>query len=92
MAINQGAWAEWQFASRQYDAEKDSIERRSLQYGMSCSKETWIQTRYLNDQLNKTKVRTQDTIYGIAYALGHLYSNSMAWSFVKANWNVLIEK
>lgn len=91
-AINNGGWPEWQFASQQYDLEKDSVSRRSLQYGMSCSKETWIQTRFLNDQLNKTKVRAQDSVYGLHYALGHLFSSSMAWGFVKSNWNLLVER
>jgi hypothetical protein len=59
---------------------------------MSCSKETWIQMRYLNDQLNKTKVRMQDGLSGINYALGHLYASSIAWNFVKTNWNLILER
>jgi aminopeptidase N len=90
-AIKHGSKIEWEFASSAYDTEMDASSRRKLQYAMSCTKEPWLITRYLNDQLNYTKVRRQDTILGLRYGLINSYSHPFAWNFIKQNWLHLIE-
>lgn len=59
---------------------------------MACSREQWIQTKYLNNQLNLNKTRKQDGLFGIIYSASSLYSNKLAWNFVKDNWKILIER
>ncbi len=83
---------EWLFTSERYDAEIDSNARNDLQYGMSCTKEPWLIQRFLNDQLNVTKVRAQDTLLGIRVAARSAYANSYAWYFSKSNWNELFTR
>jgi hypothetical protein len=33
VAIKNGGWREWAFAWKQYEAEKDPVSKKSLQYG-----------------------------------------------------------
>ena len=44
------------------------MQREYLQNGMSCTEEPVLMERYLNDQINSTKVRPQDTILGVTQA------------------------
>ena len=59
---------------------------------MSCTKEPWLIAQHLNNQLNESKVRTQDFLFGIRYATYKSYSNVIAWAFVKNNWNTISNK
>jgi hypothetical protein len=90
-AIRHGSQEEWELASREYDREIDGNSKRALQYGMSCTREPWLIARYLNDQLNEKKVRRQDCLAGLRYAMIHSHSNKIAWVFLKNNWNLLLE-
>ncbi|CAF0929907.1 unnamed protein product, partial [Brachionus calyciflorus] len=91
-AIKFGTYSEWLFASIQYDKETDSNAKRDLQKAMSCSKEKWIQLKYLNDQLNLNKTRKQDGLFGVRYSASNLYSNKVTWEFIRNNWNTLIDR
>ncbi len=70
----------------------DASSRRKLHAAMATTKEPWLIARYLNDQLNQTKVRKQDTVFGIRYALLNSYSNPYTWNFIKKHWTYLVEK
>ena len=59
---------------------------------MACAKQPWLVTRYLNDQINSTKVRLQDTAFGISYISEKSYGNTRAWTFIKDNWDYLVDK
>lgn len=59
---------------------------------MSCIKEPWLILKHLNNQLNDSKVRTQDALFGVRYATYKPYSNEITWSYVKTNWNTLTNK
>ena len=59
---------------------------------MSCTREPWLLNKYLNDQLNETKVRKQDTLSGLRYALSHSNSYSLAWNFIKDKWDEIINR
>ena len=78
--------------SQQYDNETDSNARNDLQFGMSCSKEPFLIKQFLKDQLNITKVRSQDTLTGLRAASRSYYSTEYTWNFVKENWNQLLER
>jgi hypothetical protein len=58
---------------------------------MSCVKDLWLISKYLNNQINQTKTRTQDSLIGIRYATYNPGSNIMVWNFVKDNWNLLLK-
>lgn len=59
---------------------------------MSCTKEPWLLNKHLNNQLNETKVRVQDSLTGLRYTTYKPYSNVIAWNFIKNNWNQLIQR
>ena len=59
---------------------------------MSCSKEPWLIKRFLNDQLNETKVRRQDFLRGISAAVRSPYGNLITWNFIKEYWLEIFEK
>ena len=91
-AIRNGGEKEWEFLSNQYDKELIASERRNLQEGMSCIKQPWLVSRYLNDQINASKVRLQDAWMGISYIADSSYGNMRTWSFVRENWDFLVDK
>lgn len=91
-AIRNGGDKEWEFASAQYDKEQQSSQRTNLQQGMSCTKQPWLISRYLNDQINSSKVRLQDSAAGISRMAASANGNLRTWIFVKENWNNLVSK
>ena len=91
-AIKLGSELEWSFANEQYEKESDSNIKRSLQYAMSCAKEPWLINKYLNNQINQTKIRNQDSLIGIRYGATKSYSNMITWKFVKNNWLELMKQ
>jgi aminopeptidase N len=91
-AIRHGGVREWEFASSQYDKELSATQRGYLQQGMACTKESWLISRYLNDQINATKVRPQDAISGLSAAAVRSSSNMRTWTFFTENWDILISK
>ena len=55
----------------QYDKQKlNANEQQDLQKGMACTKQSWLLTRYLNDQLNSSKVIKQYIENGLAASAG----------------------
>lgn len=56
---------------------------------MSCSKEPWLLNKHLNNQINQTKTRNQDSLTGLRYATYKSYSNMITWDFIKNNWLLL---
>ncbi len=88
-AIRNGGDKEWEFASLQYDKEQSAGQRNELQNGMSCTKQPWLVTRFLNDQLNSSKVRLQDSAIGLRIIALRPYANMRTWTFVKDSWEKL---
>lgn len=88
-AIRIGTVKEWEFASERYSKETDANQKNDLQSGMSCTKETWLLRRFLDDQLDETKVRKQDSLSGIRAAAVKSFGNALTWKFVKDNWQEL---
>jgi hypothetical protein len=83
---------EWEFASAQYDKELQASQRTNIQRAMACAKDPWLISRYLNDQIDSTKVRLQDASSGIAQVGGRTHGNLRTWTFVKDNWDYLVSK
>ena len=59
---------------------------------MSCTKQPWLISRYLNDQLNSSKVRLQDAASGLSLMASRTYGNLRTWTFLKDNWDELFAK
>jgi hypothetical protein len=84
-AIQYGSINEWEFASKQYDKEQDPSQKYYLQGGMSCTQQTALIERYLNDQINASKVRTPDSLLGISL----MRRSNLTWPFVKDHFQLL---
>ena len=56
---------------------------------MACTKQSWLLTRYLNDQLNSSKVIKQYIENGLAASAGKADSFMKTWNFVKSHWSNL---
>ncbi len=91
-AIREGGEKEWNFASYRYSKETDATERNNLLNGMSCTRLTWLISRFLNDLIDKDKVRIQDTLTGLRAAAIRPDSILKTWNFVKENWNELFSR
>ena len=59
---------------------------------MSCTKQPWLISRFLYDQINSTKVRLQDAATGISRMAATTHGNLRTWLFVKDNWDFLFSK
>ena len=59
---------------------------------MACTRIGYLISRFLNDQLNTSKVRIQDTLTGLRAAASKAEGNLKTWTFVKDNWNELFSR
>ena len=59
---------------------------------MSCAKQPWIISKYLNDQLNRSKVSLQYMETGLSASARNPHGHFITWNFVKNNWEYLIPK
>jgi hypothetical protein len=64
------------------------LQREYLQNSMSCTEEPVRMERYLNDQINSSKVRPQDTILGVT----KVAKSNLMWPFIKNNWSLFTDK
>ena len=59
---------------------------------MSCTRIGFLISRFLNDQLDKNKVRVQDSLSGLRSAATKAEGNLVTWNFVKNNWDELFSR
>ena len=59
---------------------------------MSCAVQPHLITQFLNDQLDETIVRKQDTLSGLRAAASKSTGNARTWEFVKSNWKELFDR
>ncbi|XP_039261490.2 aminopeptidase N-like [Styela clava] len=90
-AIRNSGIEEWNFAWERHGAATDNPTfQTSLRYGLACSKDPWILTRYLEYTLDPKKVRKQDAIRTMQYIGGEEYGRDIAWAFMVDNWELLV--
>jgi len=80
---------ELDFAFEQLDKRTDSALRRDLTFGLSCSRELWVLSKLLNQQLGN---RVIDPILAIRSVAVNPIGNPLAWNFLKSNWDYIFEK
>lgn len=69
-----------------YLATSDSSLQRRYLTAMAASRDPALLASLLADSLNKSVVRTQDSVSVIASVAGNAVGRAMAWQFVQANW------
>ncbi|XP_060566248.1 aminopeptidase N-like [Ruditapes philippinarum] len=90
VAIGEGGVDEWDFAWSQYQAANLAAEKSRLLAALSCSKETWILSRYLEMAIDANQIRRQDSVSVIVYISRNTIGRSLAWDFFRAKWDFLL--
>lgn len=90
-AIRHGDDELWNFAWDQYQNSSDAAENVKLLYGMSCSKQPWILSRYLERTLDKDQIRRQDATRAMSYIAKNSIGKYIAWSFFQNNYNTIVK-
>ncbi|CRK96557.1 CLUMA_CG010037, isoform A [Clunio marinus] len=89
-AIKHGDNEEWDFAwNRLLNATAPS-EKEILIQALGCSREHWILSRYLERTIAENgPIRKQDTFRVFSSVSNNVWSQSIAFNFIKENWNRL---
>ncbi|XP_053387330.1 aminopeptidase N-like isoform X1 [Mercenaria mercenaria] len=90
VAIAEGGIDEWEFAWNQYQTANVAAEKSRLLSALSCSKETWILSRYLDMAIDPNQIRRQDSVSVIVYISRNTIGRSLAWDFFRAKWDFLL--
>ncbi|XP_005989844.1 aminopeptidase N [Latimeria chalumnae] len=91
-AIAAGGDKEWNFALEMFKNATLATEADKLRYALSCSKEPWILNRFLQYTLDPQIIRKQDATSTISNIAGNVMGQSLAWDFVRANWNYIFKE
>ncbi|XP_063593106.1 aminopeptidase N-like [Penaeus indicus] len=87
-AIAEGGEAEWDFAWDQYIATSVATEKKLLLNSMSCTKQAWILSRYLEMTMNPGNgIRLQDAIYVLRSMSNNDVGRSLIWDYLTLHWN-----
>ncbi|XP_063609325.1 aminopeptidase N-like [Penaeus indicus] len=87
-AIAEGGATEWAFGWNQYLKSNVASEKAKLLYGLGCSKEVTVLTRYLEMAfLPNGDIRRQDSIIVFTSVAKNEFGRALAWSFLKDRWN-----
>nr|XP_022306251.1 aminopeptidase N-like isoform X1 [Crassostrea virginica] len=91
-AIKNGDIKEWDFAYKMYQESNVAAEKSRLMIALSCSKEVWVLSRYLQYTKISSEIRKQDATNVIVYISGNAVGRSLAWDFVRSNWDYLLKE
>ncbi|XP_070819161.1 aminopeptidase Ey-like [Chaetodon trifascialis] len=89
-AIAAGGEKEWDFAWSMYKQATIASEADKLMYALSCTREPWLLSRYLDWCLDPEKIRKQDATSTIVSIAGNPIGQPLAWNFIQANWDLIV--
>ncbi|XP_072020377.1 aminopeptidase N-like [Amphiura filiformis] len=87
--IKEGGQAEWEFGLERYQATSDSSEKNTWLYGLSCTQEPWILSRFLELVFDSSIVRQGDAPRLIGNVAKNYAGRALAWDFVREQWEFL---
>ncbi|XP_039261143.2 aminopeptidase N-like isoform X1 [Styela clava] len=91
-AIRDGGEKEWQFSWEQHHVSTNAQEQDDLRYGMACSKESWILSKYTKYCVDPNLIRGQDSIRScLGYIAEEEYGRDVVWSFMVESWDDLVD-
>lgn len=91
-SIEHGNKDDWNFLWRVYEKEQNPNERARIQRALTCSKEIWILSRYLEWIFDKTKpIRRQDGSHIFREIANNNYGRDIAFNFVRERWPTIKE-
>uniref|UniRef100_A0A3B5MA29 Alanyl (membrane) aminopeptidase b, tandem duplicate 1 n=1 Tax=Xiphophorus couchianus TaxID=32473 RepID=A0A3B5MA29_9TELE len=88
-AIAAGGVKEWDFAWEKFNTSTIAIEADKLRAAMACTTTPWLLNRYLEYTLDPGRIRKQDATSTIVYIAQNVDGQSLAWYFIKSNWNYI---
>ncbi|KAK3599710.1 hypothetical protein CHS0354_037183 [Potamilus streckersoni] len=92
-AIEDGGQDEWEFAYNKYKTANLAAEQSRLLSAMSCSKHTWILSRYLEMALmDGGDIRRQDAVSVIVWISRNSVGRALAWDFFRERFQSLLDK
>uniref|UniRef100_A0A8C2C7D4 Aminopeptidase n=1 Tax=Cyprinus carpio TaxID=7962 RepID=A0A8C2C7D4_CYPCA len=78
---------EWNFGWQMFQKATVAAEAVKLRSALACTKVPWLLNRYLEYTMNPEKIRKQDATSTIGYIASNIIGQSLAWDFVRANWD-----
>ena len=88
--IQFGSDLEWNYCWATYINATDASEKRLLLGALGSTRNHFLLSTYLSASLNKSLVRTQDTPFVIQNVARNPIGRTLAWNFIKANWDFII--
>ncbi|XP_013400083.2 putative aminopeptidase-2 [Lingula anatina] len=89
-AIKKGTSQMWDWTYERYKKANVASEQVKLLYGLSCSSQTWILSRYLEYAITSSEIRKQDGTSVIVYVARNHIGRGLAWDFIRSKWNFLM--
>ncbi|KAM3625855.1 uncharacterized protein V6R79_018655 [Siganus canaliculatus] len=89
-AIADGGRDEWDFAWEMFRNTTTASEAEKLMYGLSCTREPWLLSRYLSYCLDPTLIRKQDATSAIIDIARNVVGQPLAWNFIRENWGHIV--
>ncbi|XP_017554975.2 aminopeptidase N-like [Pygocentrus nattereri] len=89
-AIAAGGVEEWEFGWNMYKSSSSAAEAEMLLYGLSCSKDLSLLSRYLKYTLGVNMIRKQDATSAILYVANNKHGHLLTWFFIRDNWDHII--
>ncbi|XP_068219694.1 glutamyl aminopeptidase-like [Palaemon carinicauda] len=90
--VQKAGFEEWETMKDRYTKEVNAQEKLKLAVGLSSSNEDWIVERWMMLAKNESIVRGQDYLTVLNNIASNPWSTHIVWSFVKANWQYLVDR
>lgn len=91
VGIMYGGREEWEFLWGNYQKTNLATEQRRILRALAATPIPWLLNRLLSYALDPTKIKSQDSITAISYVASRTPGESVAWAFVRNNWDSLVE-
>ncbi|KAM3609436.1 uncharacterized protein V6R79_014788 [Siganus canaliculatus] len=91
-AVAAGGDKEWLFAWNKFQSIRDTSDKDSLSFALSCTTKTWLLTRYLEYTLDPDKIRPVDVASTIVSIAENVAGNALAWNFIRAHWSYVSQR
>ena len=89
-AIRHGPKSAFMFAFDQYTKTNNPQLKKDISTGLACTKELWLINKYLNYELENGNIT--EALNTLRHVANKPYGVSLAWNFMKDNWNIIHEK
>lgn len=87
-----GTAEDWDVMFGKYMNETVPHEQVKLLYGLANTKHVWLLNRYLEYCKDVSLIREQDFFTVVTYISANPVGNSLAWDWVRSNWNYLVDR